>query len=110
MNEVSFDTVVMSSIEFNKITSHPFIASSRFDEVVIDLNDKIDIGYLQPLLKTTKVIPRVVGEITPHAVSLLCELYRDRSAELRFTYIRSKDDFNQLIESMKKQYCWEQFY
>lgn len=110
IKEVSFDTVIMTSIEFNSIHSHPFIASSKFDEVIVDLNDKINIGYLQPLMKTTKVIPRVVGEMTAHSVSLLCELYKDRAAELRITFIKDKEGFAKLIENMKKQYCWEQFY
>lgn len=109
-NEISFDTVVMTSIEFNSIHSHPFIASSKFDEVIVDLNDKVNIGYLQPLLRTTKVIPRVVGEITSHSVSLLCELYKDRAAEIRFTFIKDKEAFKKLIDDMKVQYQWEQFY
>lgn len=109
-NEVSFDTVIMTSIEFNNIHSHPFIASSKFDQVIIDLNDRINVEYLLPLIKTTVVVPRVVGEVSPHAVSILCEIYKDEAAKIRITYIRDKEAFKQLIDDMCKKYKWEEFY
>lgn len=108
--ELSFDAVTMTIREFNDIHNHPFIASSKFDEVVVDINSDVKIGYLEPLIKTTKVIPRIVGDITSHTISLLSEIYRDRSAELRFTFIRDKAGIVTLINQMKADYGWERFY
>lgn len=109
-NEVSFDTVVMTSTEFNSIHSHPFIASSQFDVVVVDLNDKIKLEYLRPLIGTTVVVPKINGEISSYAVSILCEVYKDLAAQLRVTYIRDKEAFNKLIEELSVKYDWKSFY
>ena len=109
-NETSFDTVLMTSIEFNTIHSHPFIISSNFDVVIVDLRVNVDIEYLSYLMKNVIVIPKVIGDISPHAVAILCELYKDKSAELRITYMRDKQAFNNLIASMRKQYDWDSFY
>ena len=108
--EVSFDIIQMSTIEFNNIHNHPFIASTKFDEVVVDLNNKIRLGYLAPLMKTTKVIPRITTELDSYGVSILCEIYRERSAELRYAFMKDKDEFNRIINDMKTQYEWERFY
>lgn len=109
-DDVSFDMVVMTSSEFNCIKSHPFIISSRFDEIVIDVTSNIQLGYIKQIMGVTKVIPKIVREITPHTVSVLCELYKERAAELRYTFIRDKEGFKELINEMKDEYCWEQFY
>ena len=108
--DLSFDSVVMTSSEFNCIKAHPFIVSSRFDEIVIDITEKVQLGYIKQVMSVTKVIPKIIGEITSHTVSVLCELYKDRAAEMRYTFIRDKDGFIELINKMKTDYCWEQFY
>jgi hypothetical protein len=108
--ELSFDTIMMTSLEFNDIHNHPYIASSNFDVILIDLRCKINLAYLRPLMKTTKVVPFIVGDITSNGVSILSELCKDRSAELRIYYMRDKSMFNKLIEDMKSEYCWNEFY
>lgn len=108
--DVSFDSVTMTSAEFNCIKSHPFIISSRFDEIVIDVTDKIQLGYMTRLMSVTKIIPKILGEVTSHIVSVLCEIYKDRAAELRYTFIRDKEGFVELLNEMRTEYCWEQFY
>lgn len=107
---VDIGTVFMTQSEFNCIKSQPFIASSKFDAVVIEVTDKTDTSIIKYLRNVTRVIPKLPEEITSHVVTVLGELYKERSAEIRFTYMKSKDEFNKLIETMKKDYCWEQFY
>lgn len=109
-NETSFDTVIMTGTEFNTIHSHPFIISSNFDAVIVDLRVNINIEYLSYLMKDVIVIPKVIGEISPHAVTILCELYKDKSAELRITYLRDREAFNKIVATMRKQYDWDSFY
>lgn len=108
--DLSFDIITMTTSEFNSIKNHPFISSSKFDEVVIELNENIQLGFIRPLMATTRIIPKIVGDITPHIISILCELYKERAAEIRYTYIRNKDTFGEYLEKMKKEFCWEQFY
>lgn len=109
-DDVSFDVVIMTSSEFNCIKSHPFIISNRFDEIVIDITNSIQLGYIKHVMSVTKVIPRIIGEITSHTVSILCEIYKDRAAELRYTFIRDREGFTELVNEMRDEYCWEQFY
>ena len=109
-DEVSFDVITMSTTEFNDVRYHPFIVSSNFDEAVIELTDKVKVGHVRPLMSIMKVIPKVVEELTPHTISILCELYPDMSAKLRYTYIRDREELNRVVELMKKDYKWEEFY
>lgn len=108
--EVSFDTVLMTASEFNCINAHPYIATTNFDAIVLDLRCKIDLTYLQFLFKKTRVIPMVYDNMTSNSVSVLCELFKDRAAEIRITYMRDKEKFKQLVESMKSEYEWNKFY
>lgn len=110
IDNVTIDVVVMSQSEFNSIKSQPFIASSKFDEVVVELTDKTDIDIIRNLMRVTKVIPKVPEEITSHIVTILTELYKERAAELRFTFMRDKNQFKEIVNKMKSEYCWEQFY
>lgn len=110
IDNTTIDLVVMNQSEFNCIKTQPFLASSKFDEVVIELTDTTDLDIVRNLMRVTKVIPKVPDECTSHMVAVLCEIYKDRAAELRFTYMRSKEKFKELIDSMKTQYCWQQFY
>lgn len=105
-DEISFDVVRMTTSEFNEIRNHPYIASMRFDEVVVDITPKIKLGYLIPLMKVTRVIPKI-NEIDSHTIAVLSELCREHSAELRFTFIRDKDKCRELIEKIKEEYRWD---
>lgn len=109
-DSISFDVVTMSIGEFNDICSQPYIASSKFDEVVIDLTDKVKLGHVRPVMGITKVIPKIPEEITAHTISVLSELYPERSAELRYTFIRDKKGIKTLLDKMCEMYHWNEFY
>ena len=109
-DNVSFDTVVMSIGEFNDICSHPYIASSNFDEIVIDLTDKVRLGHVKPIMAITRVIPRIPDVISSHTVSVLSEIYPEKAAELRYTFIRNKEGVKDIIDKMSTDYHWRDFY
>lgn len=108
--DISFDIVKMSTLEFNTECVHPFIASSNFDEIIIDTDAKVNLVYVRNLMRVSKVIPRIHGELTMQSVSILCELYKERAAELRVLFIRDKEAFNKIIEELKQTFQWETFY
>lgn len=105
----SFDVIYMSTSEFNCAHNHLFIASSKFDEVLVEVTPKIKIGTLMPMIGSTKIIP-LITEVNNHAISLLSELCKDRAAQLRFTYIRDKEACKELVNSMIDEYGWRRFY
>lgn len=108
--DLSFDTVIMSASEFNNICSHPYIASSGFDAVVVDLRCNIKLGFLSKVSSTTIVIPKVIGELNAHSVSILTELYRERSAELRYNFMKDKQHFAEIVSEMEEEFHWKDFY
>ena len=108
--ELGFDTVIMSSSEFNNICSHPYIASSHFDAVVVDLSCKIRLGYLSQVAGITLVVPKVTRELNGNSVSILSELYQERAAELRINFMRDKAKFFEIVTGMEEQYRWKDYY
>ncbi len=108
--DVSFDAVLMTSTEFNMVSSHPYIVSHRFDVVVVDLNMKINLTFLRLLIGTTKVIPRVVGDLTADSIGVLSEMYPERAAEFRVLFIRDRGKLNSIINGLSEQFHWEEFY
>ncbi len=108
--DISFDTVVISPAEFNNVRCHLFIISNGFDEVVVELTDKITLGKLRPLMSRVKVVPKIVGDINSHTISLLCELYPDKSAELRYTMMRNPEKVYDIVKSMENQFHWSESY
>ena len=109
-DDVSFDTIVVSPIEFNNITCHLYILSNDFDEVIVELSDKVSLGKMKPLMQRTKVIPKIVDHVNSHTISLLCELYPERSAELRYALIRNPESIDDKIRLMGEELGWTQFY
>ncbi len=108
--DVSFDVVRMSVPEFNSLNNQPFIICSKFDEVIIDVSRDININIVKYVMKVTKVIPRIGGELNSHSVALLCELYKEKAAEIRFNFLRDKEKFETTVNTLKTQYEWEKFY
>lgn len=105
----SFDVVYITPVEFNHLRNHLFIASSKFDEVLVEVSPKIKIGTLIPMIGATKIIP-LITEVNNHTVSLLSELCRDKAAQLRFTYIRDKEACKELVNEIIDEYGWRKFY
>ena len=109
-DSVNLNEIVMSIEEFADIRNHPYISTQRFDSIVVDLEKNIPLGYLLAVSKTTRVIPRIVTECNTDVVRLLAELYPDRAAEIRYSYIRDKERLSIIIEELKKSYDWESYY
>lgn len=110
VENLTFDTMVMSVNEFNDIHAHPFIASSKFDVVVIDLDSKVKIEYLGHLCGNVKVIPKYTGELTSYIVTALSTIYRDKAAALRFSFLRDKTECIKLIETIRQEFEWDMYY
>lgn len=107
--DISFDTVVMSGTEINDIKCHPYIVSSGFDSIIIDTDAKISLAYVPYLLKISKVIPKIHGELTLQSVGILSALYKERAAELRVLFVRDKDTFYKVVEELRTQFQWDTF-
>ena len=101
---------VMPVAEFNRISNHPFIASSNFECIILDLNSQLEIKYIQAVVANNIVIPLLGDTIDSRVIGMLSEIYKDRAAELRYTFIRDRANINNFINEMRKQYRWDDFY
>lgn len=103
-------TAVMSIEEFCVIRNHPFIASSHFDSVVVDLDERIPAGYLKHLVGTTKLIPKLIGPVTTHTIRMLSEIYPEYAPRLRHTFLLNRAGVSGLISEIAGTYRWDKFY
>lgn len=109
-DDLGFDVIQMSTAEFNDKRCHLFIASHDFDAIVIELSDKLQLNRIKPVMGTTCIIPKIPAELTSHTISILCEIYPEMAAKLRYTFIRDKNGIAKLLEDMKTQFHWDDFY
>lgn len=109
-DDISLGVMQMSSAEFNDVRCHLFILSHDFDEVVVDLTDKVQLGLLPKLAGRTKVIPKVEGDPSSHVISLLCELYPEQSARLRYEFMRNRAGVVDIVDELRRDNHWSDFY
>lgn len=106
--DVPFDVIPMTASEFNLKSTQPFIASSNFDAVVLDLNAKVDAKILTLLMSITRVVPRKTDDALQYnGVSSLCVLYPERAAELRVYFMRDKEKLVELVNELSETFEWE---
>lgn len=105
--EQGLDTMCITPMQFSDKAYHMFIATNTFDKVVIELTDEIPTGYVSQLLTKHKVIP-IVNEVNEKTVVLLAEIYPDKASELRYAWMRNKNKLNEIIESLRENYHWEE--
>lgn len=105
--ESSLDTIVMPAIDFNQLATHPYIATAGFDCIYLDLQCTLNELFVQQLVKACLVVPMYTDfELSPNAVNILSYIYREQAAALRFYYVKDKDKFNALLESLCETYKW----
>lgn len=105
--EESFDTVLMSPIEFNYLQAHPYIATAGFTEVQLDLTERIEPALVQHLMKKVYIRPIYKDfDLTPNAILVLSYLYPDKAAALRLYSMSNKEKLNEVLEQLATSYQW----
>lgn len=108
--DVSFNEITMSIAEFCFIGNHPYIATAGFDNLIIDLDDRIPPGFLKAVVGKFNIIPKITGDITTDTVRLLGEIYREKDLELKKSWFKGKDAVKQLVKELEEQYKWCSYY
>lgn len=104
--EEDFDTIVMSSKEFNFVKAHPYIASSNFSKIYLDLSCPVKPKWIDLLKTKTVLTPVSSGGITQDTINLLTHIYPDDSAALRYYYVKDKAQLAKLLSSLSSRYGW----
>ncbi len=104
--EHPIDVVTATPHEFNGIALHLYMLSNNFDEVIVELSDWIQLGKIRPLMSHTRVIPKIPEKVTSHTISLLTEMYPEKAAELRYTFMRDPSHIKEKIDEIGKTLNW----
>lgn len=104
--EENLTDMYLTPEEFADPAYHPFIATTEFDKVIVELCDEIPTGYISQIVaKGNKVIP-IIGKLDDKVVALLCEMYPEHRAEIRFTYMRKRAEFQNVLDKLACEYNW----
>lgn len=109
VNDISLEELVIPINQFNSKACQPFIATGRFECIVIDVDKKIDLGILSNVCKRHLVVPKIIDDIDSYTISFLSTVYREKSAKLRYTYMRNKDNIQELIDELSIEYQWNSY-
>lgn len=105
--EESFDTVLMSPIEFNYLQTHPYIATSGFTEVQLDLTETLEPAIISVMVKHVALRPIYKDfNLTPNAILVLSYLYPEKAAALRMYSMRDKEKLVTLLQELAETYQW----
>lgn len=105
--EESFDTVLMSPIEFNYLQTHPYIATAGFAEVQLDLSETLEPAFVSVLVKHVAIRPIYKDfNLSPNAILVLSYLYPDKAAALRMYSMRDKEKLVTLLQELSETYQW----
>lgn len=100
-------TYILSFDQFGNKAYHPYLATQKWDEAIIEVNDKTPRGIIRQLVHSVKVIPVYDKEkITPRIMTVLCEICVDDAVRLRQLYVTDKEAFAQFLNELKERYGW----
>lgn len=73
-------------------STHLFIASNKWEEIYIELDDSMQTGYLQYLhLVCPRILVSLPEVITEQTILLLAEIFPDKRGLLRKNFLLHKD-------------------
>lgn len=106
--ECGLHEMCLTPKEFSDKAYHPFIATTEFDKVIVELSSDIPAGYLSQLVTSkNKVIP-IINELNQATVYRLCEILPDKAAKIRYTYMRDRSNLEALINELAETYNWKE--
>lgn len=93
---------VISNFDFTQKEYHPFIATTRWDNVLVDIDSKATpAGIIGQLVGSAIITPTINKEdVTPKVLKILGEIYPDSRARLRQAYVKGKEEFLSLIKQL----------
>ena len=92
--------------EFNFIKAHPYIASSNFSKIYLDLSCPVNPKFIEMLNGKAIITPVSGGEITQDVISVLSRLYPEDGAALRYYFIKDKTQLGKTLLLLSNKYGW----
>lgn len=98
---------VLTSEQFAMKEYQPFLASTCWDEVRIDLGEGIPLGVIRQIIRSNKVIPCFdPTQLSLKIVKLLCEICVDESATIWKLYTSDKEALVKFLADLSKKRGW----
>lgn len=96
---------------FKNITVHPYISTTNWEVIIVDLDNNVSRSYLFQLIKRgTKIVPIIKGTIlSRNQLLLLCDICPDEQQEI-IECSKLKDDgksMKELLKRMNNKYNWD---
>ena len=108
--DLTFDTIVVAPSDLNLPQFHLYVISNNIDCVVVDMEENVPTGKLRLLMSRVRVTPRLPEVITPHTITLLSEVYPDKAAEFRYSFMRNRDNIRDILVDFGTQMNWDHDY
>lgn len=101
----SLDDYVISLEDFGDKAFHPYIASHKWELVVLQVNDKTPKGIIKQLLPVAGVSVDVEdwNSLSVHQIQVLCEVFPDYAFRIKAAYGNGSDAVRQLIEAINRK-------
>lgn len=101
------DVYVLTTEQFAMREYQPFLASTRWDEVRIDLDEGTPLGVVRQIIRTNRVIPCFdLENLSLKTVKLLCEICVDESAVIWKLYTSDKVALKEFLADLGKKRGW----
>lgn len=101
-DDFPFEDKVMEIKDFADTATHPFIAAGKWSRVYIDIDDEVPTGIIRQVVKvyTVKPVIKNIEDISTKGMLLLCEIFPDHSAKLRYLYMKQRGEFTNLVKEL----------
>lgn len=101
------DVYYMSLSDFGSRACHPFIATTDWSVIEVDLTEETPVGIIRQVMQNKVVIPIFdEGNITMRVVQLLCEIVPDSAGTLRVLSLRDRSGLCSYVSELKEAYGW----
>lgn len=92
---------VLTTAQFARPQYHPFIAGVKWDQIDIDITNKLPTGIIKQVISHVKLVPHIALEdFTTKTMLLLCEIYTDDSPKIKCLYQRNVKECYEFIKSL----------
>ncbi len=100
------DSITNYKIDFRSFASkeyHPFIATTKWEAVNIDITDNTPRGIIKQLVSLAVINPIYdVDNLTMKKVQLLCEIYPDEAAKILYYYKKGEyEELKKVLSGLK---------
>jgi len=98
---------VLTAEQFAMKEYQPFLASTCWDEVRIDLGEDMPLGVVRQIIRSNKVIPCFdPTKLSLKIVKLLCEICVDESAIIWKLYTSDREALTEFLVDLGKKRGW----